>query len=88
MGKALDQLLILHADHEQNCSDFDGASGRVEPRQLVRVGLGWDQRAVRAAAWWAPNQAVLDMLERIKADGGDVDDFVAQGQVQGGRGQA
>ncbi|MCB0495600.1 MAG: citrate synthase [Cyclobacteriaceae bacterium] len=70
VAKALDQLLILHADHEQNCST-----------STVRV-VGSSQASLYASissgvsALWGPlhggaNQAVIEMLERIKADGGD-----------------
>lgn len=70
VAKALDQLLILHADHEQNCSTA-----------TVRV-VGSSQASLYASisagvnALWGPlhggaNQAVIEMLERIKADGGN-----------------
>ena len=69
--KALDKLLILHADHEQNCS-----------ASTVRI-VGSSQASLYASisaginALWGPlhggaNQAVIDMLESIKADGGNV----------------
>ncbi len=69
--KALDKLLILHADHEQNCS-----------ASTVRI-VGSSQASLYASisaginALWGPlhggaNQAVIEMLENIKADGGDV----------------
>jgi citrate synthase len=71
VAKALDQLLILHADHEQNCST-----------STVRV-VGSSQASLYASlsaginALWGPlhggaNQAVIEMLEGIKADGGNV----------------
>lgn len=70
VAKALDQLLILHADHEQNCST-----------STVRV-VGSSQASLYASisaginALWGPlhggaNQAVIEMLEKIKEDGGD-----------------
>jgi len=70
VSKALDQLLILHADHEQNCST-----------STVRV-VGSSQASLYASisaginALWGPlhggaNQAVIEMLEKIKEDGGD-----------------
>ncbi len=37
VAEALDLLLILHADHEQNCSTVDRAHGRQRPRQPVRL---------------------------------------------------
>lgn len=75
IAKALDQLLILHADHEQNCST-----------STVRV-VGSSQASIYASisaginALWGPlhggaNQAVIEMLEAIKADGGDTKKFL------------
>ncbi|PRY88034.1 citrate synthase [Mongoliibacter ruber] len=75
VAKALDQLLILHADHEQNCST-----------STVRV-VGSSQASIYASisaginALWGPlhggaNQAVIEMLEAIKADGGDTKKFL------------
>ncbi|MFP4095121.1 MAG: citrate synthase [Cyclobacteriaceae bacterium] len=72
---ALDKLLILHADHEQNCST-----------STVRV-VGSSQASLYASisaginALWGPlhggaNQAVIEMLEAIKNDGGDVKKFI------------
>jgi citrate synthase len=72
---ALDKLLILHADHEQNCST-----------STVRV-VGSSQASLYASisaginALWGPlhggaNQAVIEMLEQIKKDGGDVKKFI------------
>ena len=70
IAKALDVLLILHADHEQNCST-----------STVRI-VGSSQASLFASvsaginALWGPlhggaNQAVIEMLESIKKDGGD-----------------
>ena len=75
--KALDKLLILHADHEQNCSASTVrivGSSHASLYASVSAGI---------AALWGPlhggaNQAVIEMLERIKADGGDVDKYVAK----------
>lgn len=75
VAKALDQLLILHADHEQNCST-----------STVRI-VGSSQASIFASisaginALWGPlhggaNQAVIEMLEAIKADGGDTKKFL------------
>lgn len=75
VSKALDQLLILHADHEQNCST-----------STVRI-VGSSQASIYASisaginALWGPlhggaNQAVIEMLEAIKADGGDTKKFL------------
>ncbi len=70
VAQALDKLLILHADHEQNCST-----------STVRL-VGSSQASLYSSiasgicALWGPlhggaNQAVIEMLERIKDDGGD-----------------
>ena len=50
LAKALDQLLILHADHEQNCSTSTVRLVGLVERQPVRLGLGRHQRPVRPAA--------------------------------------
>ncbi|MBW1832708.1 MAG: citrate (Si)-synthase, partial [Deltaproteobacteria bacterium] len=74
---ALNVLLILHADHEQNCST-----------STVRM-VGSSQANLYAAisagisALWGPlhggaNQAVIDMLEEIRAEGGDSTAFMEQ----------
>lgn len=73
--KALDELLILHEDHEQNCSTSTvrivGSSG---------AGL-FASISAGVSALWGPlhggaNQAVLEMLEDIRKDGGDVAKFI------------
>lgn len=75
VAKALDKLLILHADHEQNCST-----------STVRI-VGSSQASVYASisaginALWGPlhggaNQSVIEMLEAIKADGGDAKKYL------------
>jgi citrate synthase len=73
--KALDQLLILHADHEQNCS-----TSTVRIVGSSHAGL-FASMSAGISALWGPlhggaNQAVIEMLEEIKADGGDVDKFI------------
>ena len=73
MVKALDLLLILHADHEQNCSTSTvRLVGSTQANLFASVSAGIN-------ALWGPlhggaNQAVLEMLEQIQDDGGDVDD--------------
>tara|TARA_B100001142_G_scaffold328927_1_gene390442 strand:- start:20287 stop:21570 length:1284 start_codon:yes stop_codon:yes gene_type:complete len=77
VSKALDKLLILHADHEQNCSASTVrivGSSHASLYASVSAGI---------AALWGPlhggaNQAVIEMLESIKSDGGDVDKYVAK----------
>jgi citrate synthase len=72
---ALDKLLILHADHEQNCSASTVrmvGSSHVNLYAAIAAGIG---------ALWGPlhggaNQEVIEMLETIKAAGGDVKKFV------------
>ena len=75
VANALNKLLILHADHEQNCS-----------ASTVRV-VGSSQANLYASissgvsALWGPlhggaNQAVIEMLERIKEDGGGLEKWI------------
>ena len=74
---ALNKLLILHADHEQNCSTSTvRIVGSSHANLYASVSAG-------ISALWGPlhggaNQAVIEMLERIAADGGDVDKWVAK----------
>ncbi|OBX24636.1 citrate synthase [Gelidibacter algens] len=74
---ALDKLLILHADHEQNCS-----TSTVRIAGSSHVGL-FASLSTGISALWGPlhggaNQAVLEMLESINADGGDTDKYMAK----------
>ena len=75
IASALNKLLILHADHEQNCS-----------ASTVRI-VGSSHASLYAsisagiAALWGPlhggaNQAVIAMLEQIKEDDGDVNKYI------------
>jgi citrate synthase len=77
IAAALNKLLILHADHEQNCS-----------ASTVRI-VGSSQANLYASisagisALWGPlhggaNQAVIEMLEMIHSDGGDLDKWIAK----------
>jgi citrate synthase len=72
---ALNKLLILHADHEQNCSTSTvRIVGSSQSNLYSSISAG-------IAALWGPlhggaNQAVIEMLERIKNDGGDVQKWV------------
>jgi citrate synthase len=73
--KALDQLLILHADHEQNCS-----TSTVRIVGSSRANL-YASIAAGVAALWGPlhggaNQAVIEMLETIQADGGNMQKWI------------
>ncbi|UCD10690.1 MAG: citrate synthase [Nitrospinaceae bacterium] len=74
-ARALDVLLILHADHEQNCS--------TSTVRLVGSSMCNLFASVSAGiyALWGPlhggaNQAVIEMLEAIHEDGGNVDKYV------------
>ncbi|MEM9985297.1 MAG: citrate synthase [Bacteroidota bacterium] len=77
IAEALDTLLVLHADHEQNCSAstsrFVGSS---------RVNLFASIAAANNALWGplhgGANQAVLEMLAAIQQDGGDADKYIAK----------
>lgn len=70
--RALNQLLILHADHDQNCSTSTVrlvGSARVNLYACIAAGI---------CALWGPlhggaNQEVIEMLERIHREGGRVD---------------
>ena len=73
--KALDLLLILHADHEQNCSTSTvRLVGSSQANLFASISAGIN--ALFGPLHGGANQSVLEMLERIKADGGDVDAFV------------
>jgi citrate synthase len=73
--RALDMLFILHADHEQNCSTSTvRLVGSSQANLFTSISGGIN-------ALWGPlhggaNQAVLEMLEEIRQDGGDVKEFV------------
>ncbi|MFA7617336.1 MAG: citrate synthase [Moheibacter sp.] len=72
---ALDKLLILHADHEQNCS-----TSTVRLVGSAHTGL-FASISAGVSALWGPlhggaNQAVVEMLDKIKEDGGDVQKWV------------
>ncbi|WP_422081619.1 citrate synthase [Ulvibacterium sp.] len=74
---ALDKLLILHADHEQNCST---STVRIVGSSFA--GL-FASISAGISALWGPlhggaNQAVLEMLEAIEADGGDTKKYMAK----------
>ena len=72
---ALDKLFILHADHEQNCS-----TSTVRIVGSSHAGL-FASVSAGVSALWGPlhggaNQAVLEMLEEINNNGGDVAKYV------------
>jgi len=72
---ALNKLLILHADHEQNCS-----TSTVRMVGSSQAGLFASISAGVSALWGrlhgGANQAVIEMLEEIKKDGGDTSKFI------------
>ncbi|WP_329054798.1 citrate synthase [Amycolatopsis sp. NBC_01488] len=73
--KALDLLFILHADHEQNCSTSTvRLVGSSEANLFASISAGIN--ALFGPLHGGANAAVLDMLEGIKNDGGDVAKFV------------
>ena len=72
---ALNKLLILHADHEQNCS-----TSTVRIVGSSHAGL-FASVSAGISALWGPlhggaNQAVIEMLESIKHDGGDTKKYI------------
>lgn len=75
MVKALDKLLILHADHEQNCSTSTVRMiGSAQANMFVSVAGGIN--ALSGPLHGGANQAVLEMLEEIDSNGGDATDFM------------
>jgi len=73
--KALDLLFILHADHEQNCSTSTvRLVGSSEANLFNSISAGI--HALSGPLHGGANSAVLAMLDGIKADGGDVSEFV------------
>ena len=75
MARALDQLLILHADHEQNCSTSTvRLVGSSHANLFASVSAGIN--ALFGPLHGGANQAVLEMLEKMRSEGGGVDEFV------------
>ena len=75
--EALNKLLILHVDHEQNCS---ASTCRMVGSSHVNI---YATIAAGICALWGPlhggaNQAVIEMLEEIQASDGDADSFLAK----------
>jgi citrate synthase len=75
LARVMDLLLILHADHEQNCSTSTVRMvGSSQANLYASISAG-------ISALWGPlhggaNQQVIEMLERIEAEGGDAQVFV------------
>ncbi|MEO7193633.1 MAG: citrate synthase [Pseudonocardiaceae bacterium] len=83
VADALDLLFILHADHEQNCSTSTVRMvGSAHANLFASISAGIN--ALFGPLHGGANQSVLEMLERIRAEGGDVDAFVAKVKNQTG----
>ncbi len=75
MARVLDTLFVLHADHEQNCSTSTvRLVGSSNANLFASVSAGVN--ALFGPLHGGANQAVLEMLQGIHEDGGDVDSFV------------
>jgi citrate synthase len=75
IARALDLLLILHADHEQNCSTSTVRMvGSSQANLFASVSAGIN--ALFGPLHGGANQSVLEMLEEIRVGGGDVNAFV------------
>jgi citrate synthase len=75
MARVLDMLFVLHADHEQNCSTSTvRLVGSSNANLFASVSAGVN--ALFGPLHGGANQAVLEMLQGIHEDGGDVDGFV------------
>ena len=81
-AEALEMLLIVHADHEQNCSTSTVRMvGSSDANLFASISAG-------VSALWGPlhggaNQACVQMLEQIVADGGDVKKYVELAKKKG-----
>ena len=74
---AMNKLLILHADHEQNCST---STVRIVGSSASNI---YASVSAGISALWGPlhggaNQEVIEMLQKIQADGGDTDKWIAK----------
>ncbi|MFG1677664.1 citrate synthase [Micromonospora sp. NPDC049282] len=75
VARVLDMLFLLHADHEQNCSTSTvRLVGSSNANLFASVSAGVN--ALFGPLHGGANQAVLEMLQKIQADGGDVRTFV------------
>jgi citrate synthase len=76
VSKALNKLLILHADHEQNCSTSTvRLVGSSQASLYASISAGIN--ALSGPLHGGANQEVIEMLEAIKNDGGDTAKYVA-----------
>src|SRR6202000_2542087 len=77
VAKALDVLFVLHADHEQNCSTSTvRVVGSSEANVFASISAG--VHALSGPLHGGANAAVLDMLEDIRDQGGDVNAYVTR----------
>jgi citrate synthase len=77
ISRTLNQLLLLHADHEQNCSTSTvRLVGSSHANLFASVSAGVN--ALFGPLHGGANQAVLEMLENIHASGGGVNTFIRQ----------
>jgi citrate synthase len=75
LAKALDMLFVLHADHEQNCSTSTvRLVGSSQANLFASVSAGIN--ALFGPLHGGANQSVLEMLESIQREGGDIPAFV------------
>jgi citrate synthase len=75
VARVLDMLFVLHADHEQNCSTSTvRLVGSSHANLFASVSAGVN--ALFGPLHGGANEAVLEMLDGIRADGGDVRSFV------------
>jgi citrate synthase len=75
VARVLDMLFVLHADHEQNCSTSTVRMvGSAQANLFASVSAGVS--ALFGPLHGGANQAVLEMLERIQEDHGNVTEFV------------
>ncbi len=75
VARALNKLLILHADHEQNCS---AATVRIVGSSMASLyaSISGGINALWGKLHGGANQAVIEMLEMIMADGGNVEKYI------------
>jgi len=76
VSKALNKLLILHADHEQNCSTSTvRLVGSSQANVFASISAGI--QALSGPLHGGANQEVIEMLEAIKSDGEDTEKYIA-----------
>jgi citrate synthase len=86
MAKALDMLFVLHADHEQNCSTATvRLVGSSQANLFASISAGIN--ALFGPLHGGANEAVLEMLDKIRREGDDVATFVkkVKNRVEGAK---